>query len=272
MVHQTQMMRNETLPPYHRVPFTPSRQIVAVNILFFASLALILVVAFISMLVKGWIREFDCGLAAIEKPRRRALVREYRYLGLERWKLLKMIHLLPSLIYFSLFLFFCGLSLFLLDIKAACGSVIAAIFALGVLFYIITTIIATFDDSAPFRSPLSRALGHYFRRLHSALHRDATLWQRHFAISVNTGYASTIRALFYHLAKIARWKPFSEEGFCDEDDDPVWGEQDIDTSSAVINKLYTSSRGRNVSRELAQSIILAGDPAHMVNSVRASFR
>jgi hypothetical protein len=266
MVYQTQMMRNETLPPYRRVPFTPSRQIVAVNVLLFASLALILVVAFISMLVKGWIREFDRGLAAIENPRHRALLREYRYLGLEQWKLLEMIHLLPTLIYLSLFLFFCGLSLFLLDIKATCGSVIAAIFALGVLFYIATAVIATLDDSAPFRSPLSRALSHHFRRLHSALHRDSTLWQRYLAISANTAYSSTIRALFYYLAKMARWKPFSEKGLCGEDGDPIWNEQDIATSSAVINILYTSSRG---SRELAQSIILAGDPAHTLNSVRA---
>lgn len=269
MVYQTQMMRNETLPPYRRVPFTPSRQIIAVNVLFFASLALILVVAFISMLVKGWIREFDRGLAAIEKPRRRALVREYRYLGLERWKLLEVIHFLPGLIYSSLFLFFCGLSLFLLDIKATCGSVIAAIFALGVLFYITTIVIATFDDSAPFRSPFSRALGYHLRRLHSALHRDTTLWQHCLAKSANTAYLPTIRALFYHLARMARWKPFSEEGFCDEDGDPVWDEQDISTSFAVIDKLYTSSGGRNVSPELAQSIILAGDPAHMLNSVRS---
>ena len=269
MVYQTQMMRNETLPPYRRVPFHPSRKIVAVNVLFFASLSLILVVAFISMLVKGWIREFDRGLAAIEKSRHRALVREYRYLGLERWKLLEMTHFLPALIYFSLFLFFFGVTLFLLDIKATCGSVIAAIFALGVLFYVTTTSIATFDDSAPFRSPLSRALGRHFRRLHSTLHKDTTLWQRYLAISANTGYPSAIRTMFYHLAKMARWKPFSEQGFCEEDGGPVWDEQDINTSSAVINKLYTSSRGRDVSRELAQSIILAGDPAHMLNSVRA---
>ena len=68
---------------------------------------------------------------------------------------------------------------------------------------------------------------------------------------------------------MTRWKPFSEENFCDEDGDPVWDEEDINTSSTVINKLYMSSRGRSVSRDLAQSIILAGNPAHMLNSVRA---
>ena len=263
------MMRNDTLPPYHREPFTPSPQIVAVNALFFASLALILVVAFISMLAKGWIREFDGGLAAIVKPRRRALVRELRYLGLERWKFLEIIHFLPILIYHSLLLFFCGLSLLLLEVEPTCGLIIATIFALGILFYMTTTIIAAFDDSAPFRSPLSRGLGHRFRSLHSALLKNTTLWQRCLVNAANAGYLSIVCALFYRIAKLARWKPISEAVFRDEDGDPIWDEQDINTSCAVINELYTISRGGVVSRELFQSIIFAGDPTHMLNSVRA---
>jgi hypothetical protein len=64
-------------------------------------------------------------------------------------------------------LFFCGLSLFLFDIEKACGLCYATIFALGHVLFITTTTIAAFDDSAPFRSPLSRAFGHQFRRLSS---------------------------------------------------------------------------------------------------------
>ena len=269
MIYQTQMMRNDTLPPYHRAPFAPSPQIVAVNALFFASLALILVVAFISMLAKGWIREFDSGLAAIVKPRHRALVREHRYLGLERWRFLEMIHFLRILIYQSLLLFFCGLSLFLLEVEATCGLILATIFALGILFYMVATLIAAFDDSAPFRSPLSRVLSHHFRRLHSGLLKNTTLWQRCLIKATEAGYPSIVRTLFYRIAQLARWKPMSEAVFRDEDGDPVWDEHDINTSCAVINKLYTSSRGGVVPRELFQSIILAGDPAHVLNSVRA---
>lgn len=55
------------------------------NTLFFASLALILIL-FISMLAKGWFHGFDPGFAPIPKPYNRAVVREYRYLCLERWK------------------------------------------------------------------------------------------------------------------------------------------------------------------------------------------
>jgi hypothetical protein len=266
MVHQTQMMRNETLLPYHRKPFSPSRQIVAVNVLLFASLALIIVVAFISMLVKEWIREFGRGLAAIVKPRRRALVREYRYLGLERWKFLEIVHFLPALIYLSLLLFFCGLILLLLDIEAACGFVIAIIFALGILFAVTTTAIATIDDSAPFRSPLSRALGRHFRRLHSALLDGTTLWRRWLVHAENLRYSGLIGFLFDRLARMARSGPFSETYFVDIDCDPAWDEQDIHFSGAAINRLYMSIPNQGVSREVFRSIIFAGHPAHALGS------
>ena len=271
MIYQTQMMRNETLPPYHREPFTPSPQIVAVNMLFFASLTLILIVAFISMLVKEWIREFDRGLAAIVKPRRRALVREYRFSGLERWKFLEVVHFLPGLIHLSLFLFFCGLSLFLLDIEAACGFVVAAIFALGVLFYVVTTAIAALCDSAPFRSPLSRALGRQFRRLHFVLLNGSTLWRSCLIRMANTDYPRFIRTLFYRIARIAQWKPFSETYFRDQAGDLVWNEQHINVSGAVINRLYKSLPDEGVPRELFRSIVLAGDPAHMLHFMRSLY-
>ena len=239
--------------------------------LFFASLTLILVVAFISMLVKDWIREFDRGLAAIVKPRRRALVREYRFSGLQQWKFLELVHFLPALIYLSLFLFFCGLSLFLLDIEAACGFVVAAIFALGVLFYAATTAIAAFCDSAPFRSPLSRLLGYQFRRLHSILLDGTTLWQFCLIRVANIDYPWFLRALFYRIARMARWKPFSETHFRDQDGDLVWDEQHINVSGAVINRLYKSLPDESIPRELSQSIILAGDPAHVLHFTRALY-
>ena len=82
------------------------------NAPFFASLALILVI-FISMLVKGWFHGFDPGFAPILKPYNRELVREYRYLCFERWRFS-----LPHLPIISRF--FCRLLLFLIDFNAVC--------------------------------------------------------------------------------------------------------------------------------------------------------
>ena len=42
------------------------------------------------------------------------------------------------------------------------------------------------------------------------------------------------------LAKMARWKPLSEDNFSDEDDIPFWEEQDVNVSGAVLHRLYKS--------------------------------
>ena len=61
LIHQTQMMRNSTLGPYVPPEFSPPEHIVIVNALFYASLGVMLLAAFIAMLIKSWVREFDRG-------------------------------------------------------------------------------------------------------------------------------------------------------------------------------------------------------------------
>jgi hypothetical protein len=70
-----------------------------------------LLAAFIAMLIKSWVREFDRGLRAMSLPEQRAKTREFRYLGLEHWKLPEMVAVLPLLIQISLLLFAIGLVL-----------------------------------------------------------------------------------------------------------------------------------------------------------------
>ena len=55
------------------------------------------------MLIKSWVRELDRGLRVISIPEQRAKTREFRYLGMERWKLTEMVGILPLLIQISLF-------------------------------------------------------------------------------------------------------------------------------------------------------------------------
>jgi hypothetical protein len=78
--------------------------IVIVNALFYASLGVMILAAFIAMLIKSWVREFDRGLRAMSLPEQRAKTREFRYLGMERWKLPEMVGILPSS---SRYPFFC---------------------------------------------------------------------------------------------------------------------------------------------------------------------
>jgi hypothetical protein len=168
LIYQTRMMRNSSLGPY--VPatdFSPPDHIVVVNALFYASLGVIILAAFIAMLIKSWVREFDRGLRAMSLPEQRAKTREFRYLGMERWRLPEMVGVLPFLIQISLLLFAVGLVLFLFHISKPSFGVTTAIFGIGVLYYSITTSISVFVTSSPFHSPLSRTLGKVYQHVHA---------------------------------------------------------------------------------------------------------
>jgi hypothetical protein len=167
LIYQTQMMRNSSLGPYVPPDFTPPEYIVIVNALFYASLGVMFLAAFIAMLIKSWVREFDRGLRAMSLPEQRAKTREFRFLGMERWKLPEMVGVLPWLIQISLLLFAIGLILFLFHISRPSFGVTTGIFGVGVLFYAMTTSISVFVASSPFHSPLSRTLGNVYQRMHA---------------------------------------------------------------------------------------------------------
>jgi len=167
LIYQTQMMRNSSLGPYVPVDFSPPEYIVIVNALFYASLGVMLLAAFIAMLIKGWVREFDRGLRAMSLPEQRAKTREFRYLGMERWRLPEMVAILPLLIQISLGLFSIGLVVFLFHISKPSFGITTLIFGIGVLYYAITTSISIFVTSSPFHSPLSRTLCAAYRYAHN---------------------------------------------------------------------------------------------------------
>jgi hypothetical protein len=169
LIYQTQMMRNSSLGPYLAPEFSPPEHIVVVNALFYASLGVMILAAFIAMLIKSWVREFDRGLRAMSLPEQRAKTREFRYLGMERWKLPEMVGVLPFLIQISLLLFSIGLVLFLFHISTPSFGVTTAIFGVGILYYTMTTSISVFVTSSPFHSPLSRTLAIVYQRAHAYL-------------------------------------------------------------------------------------------------------
>jgi hypothetical protein len=167
LIYQTQMMRNSSLGPYVAPDFSPPEHIVVVNALFYASLGVMILAAFIAMLIKSWVREFDRGLRTMSLPEQRAKTREFRYLGMERWKLPEMVGVLPFLIQISLLLFSIGLVLFLFHVSTPSFGVTTAIFGVGILYYTMTTSISVFVTSSPFHSPLSRTLATVYQRVHA---------------------------------------------------------------------------------------------------------
>ena len=158
LIHISQQLSNSTTPAYTPTEFTVSASIAAVNVLFFLSLALVLIDAFLAMLVKSWLQEFDRGWRKYTVANLRAREREQRLQGLERWKLSGLVALLPILIQISLLFFCTGLLVLLFPIHLISAIFSSLALFVGLAFYAFTTYVSIYDSYAPFSSPVSRGL------------------------------------------------------------------------------------------------------------------
>ncbi|KAK0230020.1 hypothetical protein IW262DRAFT_1243999, partial [Armillaria fumosa] len=91
--------------------FVPTATDVWVNGLWFSSLFLSLTTALVAVLVKQWLHHYI--VLPSGTPRDRCFVRQYRYLGFQKWRVEVIVGMLPVLMHLALVLFFIGLSLFL---------------------------------------------------------------------------------------------------------------------------------------------------------------
>ncbi|KDQ08183.1 hypothetical protein BOTBODRAFT_118970, partial [Botryobasidium botryosum FD-172 SS1] len=85
---------NSNLASLNSGNFTPSSSAVRVNCAWFASLILTLGIPVIIVLVKQWLDKYNHSKAS-ESDRERARLRQYRYTGLQQWKVPEIIGLLP---------------------------------------------------------------------------------------------------------------------------------------------------------------------------------
>ena len=236
LIYQTLMMRNASLGPYESSTFSPPGHIVAVNALFYASLSLMLLAAFIAMLIKNWVREFDRGLRGMSISEQRAKTREFRYQGLVHWKLSGMVAILPILIQLSLLLFFIGLVLFLYHIDTLSSAIVLAALGIGFLFYAITTTISVVVTSSPFRSPLSRGLGALYRRFHAAIcPRIDYFFSRGMDMTPISFHASLIRQFRLFLLKA---RPYPEGQLVEPFADDIADSINLNISRKALEWLY----------------------------------
>ncbi|KAJ7587444.1 hypothetical protein C8J56DRAFT_720337, partial [Mycena floridula] len=81
-----------------------------INGLFIASLSLSLATALLSVLVKQWLQAYSSLTQGSAMAR--ALIRQFRFTGLDQWKVPEIIGILPLILHASLAAFFIGLALF----------------------------------------------------------------------------------------------------------------------------------------------------------------
>ncbi|KAK0449020.1 uncharacterized protein EV420DRAFT_1312871 [Desarmillaria tabescens] len=115
-------------PFYPTISFAPSLADIWVNSLWFISLALSLTTALVAVLTKQWLHQYISVVSDIS-PRGRGRIRQYRYMGLEKWQVPMIIGLLPILLHVSLGLFFTGLCC--LSLRTSCGDCLHSRFPFG---------------------------------------------------------------------------------------------------------------------------------------------
>jgi len=250
LIYHTQMMRNSSLGPYVPPNFSPPGHIVVVNALFYASLGVMLLAAFVAMLIKSWVPEFARGLKTMPIPEQRAKTREFRYRGMEHWKLREMAAILPLLIQISLLLFSIGLILFLFHISKASFGVTAAIFGVSVLYYAITTSVSVFVTSSPFHTPLSRKVNTWYRRL---LHGEFGTNVDSFLLN---SMDATVQSRLHRGFHIFRHKlcPYPESRFVNPITSTTTDEVQLSTAASALHRIHESVPDSHHSEPLQRSV------------------
>jgi len=252
LIYQTQMMRNSSLGPYVAPEFSPPEHIVVVNALFYASLGVMILAAFIAILIKSWVREFDRGLQAMSLPEQRAKTREFRYLGMERWKLPEMVGVLPLLIQISLLLFSIGLVLFLFHISKPSFGVTTAILGIGICYYTTTTSISVLVTSSPFRSPLSRTLATVYQRVHAYFCPDIDDFvSSDIDITPATALGRVRRSIQIILHKS---HPYPEDNFTTPVAERQMDEVQLSTVASALKRIHDSAPDSQHSEALQSSV------------------
>ncbi|KAL1724987.1 hypothetical protein EV714DRAFT_222168 [Schizophyllum commune] len=124
-----------------------------INRCWFLSLIFSLLAAFGAVVVRQWLQEYESDITG--PPKRRALVRHYRRVGLENYKVHLIVPILPMLLHVSLLLFFIGLTLYVRQSDRSMSNGIIALTAMIYLVYLGTNLMPVFRPQCPYRSPLS---------------------------------------------------------------------------------------------------------------------
>ncbi|SJL11080.1 uncharacterized protein ARMOST_14481 [Armillaria ostoyae] len=134
--------------------FHPTISDSLINGLWFTSLSFSLATALFAVLTKQWIHQYIAIPSGT--PRDRCRVRQFRYMGLEKWGVGFIIGLLPLLLSMSLGIFLVGLVLFLVPLQGAIASIVGTITFLTFAIYLITNLLPVWFPSCPYKTPLSQ--------------------------------------------------------------------------------------------------------------------
>ena len=120
------------------------------------SLVLSLTSALLATMLQQWARRY------IETPQgqsltsQRARVRSFLFLGTLEYNMSLAVETAPTLLHFSLFLFFAGLILFFFTIHQTVAIAVSGSVGVFAVMYVTLTILPYFGDKCPYRTPMSK--------------------------------------------------------------------------------------------------------------------
>jgi hypothetical protein len=148
--------------------FVPSRSALACNILWFISLSLALLCAFLATFVQQWARKHVHRTKMVRSPSSQAQVIRFLYFGLQDLHVHAVVDAIPSLLHVSIFSFFAGLIAFLVDVNTILVYITVVALAFIAFLYLLFTVLPIFTLKSFYRTPLSPLLWNFsqlpFRR------------------------------------------------------------------------------------------------------------
>ena len=163
--------------------------------------------------------------------------------------------ILPSFVYLSLILFFCGLTVYLSYIHPLSAFLSVSVFGAGAFIYVATIFVAAIDPFSPFRSPYSRVLGASYHSIYQSIAQPLKLrylWET-MALPQTASEKIRERMVKFILEHI----PISEKWlFLDH-------ENISDVSAAVLDKVLclVMDEKSAFSRDVFSSVLLEFDDA-----------
>ncbi|KAK7456347.1 hypothetical protein VKT23_010593 [Stygiomarasmius scandens] len=139
---------------------SPSQNDLWVNGLFFASLSLSLATALISVLVKQWLQAYASMSSGNAKER--AMIRQFRFSGFEKWGMQGIIGGLPLILHASLGLFLVGLALYVSQLHKSLCWIVVVITLLSFIIYFGSIILSLIWIECPYRIPILFMLLKFF--------------------------------------------------------------------------------------------------------------
>jgi Family of unknown function (DUF6535) len=157
-------------------PFSPPVYAILVNSLWFLSLAISLQCALLATLLQQWASRYVANTQSshYSNPHKQARIRAFFADGVEKLRLPKAVEALPTMLHLSLFLFFIGLLIFLLNINHTVFHVVVGWVGLSAGVYGCVTLMPIFRRDSPYYAPLSSSVWYLCTRVSYGIFRILT--------------------------------------------------------------------------------------------------